>query len=59
MAVEARALVAIAIIIQFSSLLFLCVVNSHKANYRHSTVITLRTAQHKDNSHIIVIIIIK
>jgi hypothetical protein len=26
------------IIIQFNSLLFMCRVNSYKANYRHSTV---------------------
>jgi hypothetical protein len=46
-------------VIQFNSLLFLCRVNSHKASYRHSTVITLSAIQHKDNSYIIVIIIIK
>jgi hypothetical protein len=30
--------VVLIIIIQFNSLLFMCRVNSHKANYRHSTV---------------------
>jgi hypothetical protein len=29
---------AVIIIIQFNSLLFMCHVNSHKANYRHRTV---------------------
>jgi hypothetical protein len=31
-------IIIIIIIIQFNSLLFMCRVNSYKANYRHSTV---------------------
>jgi hypothetical protein len=36
--VVAAAEVVVIMIILFNSLLFMCQVNSHKANYRHSTV---------------------